>query len=69
MVHIFNLVSKIVLTYFEKKCSSDREKTFEIYSDSKRSEFFLKQNAFLSGSWRFLRLEHLEFKLEKIIGV
>ena len=32
---------------------------------------FLKQNAFLTYSWRYLRydkLERLEFKLEKIIG-
>ena len=33
---------------------------------------FWKQNAFLTSSWRFLisnRLEQLEFKLEKIIGI
>ena len=33
---------------------------------------FLKQNAFLTCFWRFLRpniLEQLEFKLEKIIGI
>ena len=31
-----------------------------------------EQNAFLTCSWRFLicnKLEHLEFKLEKIIGI
>ena len=39
-------------------------------SNSKRSVQFLKQNAFLTCSWRFLRpniLEQLEFKLEKFI--
>ena len=33
---------------------------------------FWKQNAFLTYSWRFLRskkLDPLEFKLEKIIGI
>ena len=33
---------------------------------------FWSQNAFLTHSWRFLRsnkLERLEFKLEKILGV
>ena len=33
---------------------------------------FWQQNAFLTWSWRFLRanrLEQLEFKLEKIIGI
>ena len=38
------------------------------YSHLERSENFLKQNAFLAYSWRFLRsniLEKLEFKLEK----
>ena len=33
---------------------------------------FWKQNAFLTCSWRFVRsnkLEQLEFKLEKIIGI
>ena len=36
-----------------------------------RNNFWL-QNAFLTCSWRFLRnnkLEQLEFKLEKIIGI
>ena len=38
------------------------------YSNSESSEQFLKQNAFLTYSWRFFRsnrLEQLEFKLEK----
>ena len=41
-------------------------------SNSESSEEFLKQNAFLTFSWRFFRsitLEQLEFKLEKIIGI
>ena len=42
------------------------------HMSSERSEQFLKQNAFLTCSWRFLRsniLEQLDFKLEKIIGI
>ena len=53
-----------------KKCSSDREKLLRIEAEgqefaksfeitrtwnSERSEQFLKQNAFLTCSWRFLR--------------
>ena len=58
-----------------KNCSNDREKleiTRTIYSNSERSEQFLKPNAFLTYSWRFLRsnkLEQFELKLEKIIGI
>ena len=43
-----------------------------INSNSERSVQFMKNNAFLTCSWRFLRantLEQLEFKLEKIIGI
>ena len=50
-------------------------KTFEIlgfiYSNSEISVQFLKQNAFLTCSWKFLRsntLQQLVFKLEKITG-
>ena len=46
--------------------------TKTICSKSERSEQFLKQNAFLTYSWRFFRtdkLEEFKFKLEKIIGV
>ena len=68
-------VSKIVMSYYEKKkCSSDREKllifetefathfeiTKTIYSNSERSDQFLKQNVFLTCSWRFLRSDILE---------
>ena len=38
----------------------------------KGQDNFWKQNVFLTCSWRFLRfnkLEQLEFKLEKIIGI
>ena len=43
-----------------------------IYSNSERSLQFLKQNVFLTCSLRILRsneLEHLGFKLEKVIGI
>ena len=45
-----------------------------IYSNIERSEQLLKQNVFLTCSWRFLRslcntLEQFKFKLEKIIGI
>ena len=42
------------------------------YLDSARTEHLLKQKAFLTYSWRFLRshtLEQLEFKLEKMTGI
>ena len=48
------------------------EITRTIYSNSERPVQFLKQNAFLTCSWRFLRsntLEELKLKLEKIIGI
>ena len=48
-----------------------RSLTRTIFSNSERSVQFLKQNAFLTSSWSFLRsnmLEKLEFKLEKLIG-
>ena len=69
------------LTYCEKRSKETFEirgwrpricKIFEItrtiHSNSERLEQFLKQNAFLTHSWRFLRsnyLEQLEFKSEK----
>ena len=43
-----------------------------IYSNSERSDQFLKQNVFLTWSLMFLRsnrLEQLKFKLKKIIGI
>ena len=43
-----------------------------IYSNSERSEQFLVTECFLTCSWRFLisdKLEQLEFKLEKNIGI
>ena len=47
------------------------EITRTIYSNSEKSEQSLvKQNAFLTCSWRFLISNELEqFKLEKIIGI
>ena len=63
---------------------SDREKllkfkeaenlqNFEIikkkYSNSERSERFLKQNAFLICSWMFHELEQIKTKFEKNIGI
>ena len=69
-----------------KDCSSDPEKVLKfktdsqefatilrsIYSNSERQLQFLKHNAFVTFSGRFLRsdtLEKLEFKLEKIIWI
>ena len=66
-----------------KNCSSDREKLLKFKAKLLRSlgQFiqivkgqnnFWQQNAFLTCSWRFLRfnkLEQLEFKLEKNIGI
>ena len=72
-------VSKIVLTNWEKNGSRDREKLLKFeakgqefanfliyYSNSESSVQFLKQNAFLTYSWMFIRsnkLKQLEFKL------
>ena len=57
-----------VLTFCEKNCISDLEKTFEIqstcktfeipsiiYSKSERSLQYMKHKCFLTCSWRFLR--------------
>ena len=59
-----------------KKCSSDREELLrsveQFVRTVKGQNNFWLQNAFLTCSWRFLRdnkLEQLEFKLEKIIGI
>ena len=68
-----------------KNCSSDREKNLKfkaegqefkitrtISSNSERSEQFLVTECFLTVSWSFLisyKLEQLEFKLEKNIGI
>ena len=46
--------------------------TRTIYSNSERSEQFSVTECFLTYSWRFLisnKLEQLEFKLEKNIGI
>ena len=58
-------VSKIVLAYCEKNCSSEREKVLKFEAEgqefakfeqcSERSDQLLKQNTFLTCSWRFLR--------------
>ena len=62
-------VTKIVLTYCEKKVL----RTLEQFIQTVKSQNnFWSQNAFLTCSWRFLisnKLEQLEFKLEKIIGI
>ena len=68
------LLEKIVLGIEEKhfKFVKKIEITRTIYSKSKRSEQFLKQNVFLTCSSRFLRpnlLEQFKFKLEKCIGI
>ena len=69
-------VTKIVLTYCEKNCSSDREKKIKLFEITRtiysNSERYWKQNAFLTCSWRFLKsnkLEQLGLKLEKIIRI
>jgi hypothetical protein len=62
------LFQKLFWPTMRKICSTDQEKIckiFEItriiYSNSERSvHFFLKQNAFLTCSWRFLRSITLE---------
>ena len=54
---------------FEIQGTDPRICEYSIYSNSEWSEKFLKQNAFLTYSWRFLRsnivLEKLEFKSER----
>ena len=48
------------------------EITITIYSNSESSPQVLKQDAFLTCSWRFFRYDkllQLEFKLEKNIGI
>ena len=66
-----------------KNCSSDREKYLKFEAEGQEFAKFLRsleqfiqtvkgQNNFLTCSWRFLisnKLEQLEFKLEKIIGI
>ena len=60
-------------TVRKKKYSRDQEELLKFEAESQwRSVQFLKQNAFLTCSWRFLRSdtsEQLKFKLEKIIGI
>ena len=56
------IVSKLVLTFCEKKKFTEIEQL-------ERPEQFLKQNAFLTYSWRFLRPNKLEFRLENMIGI
>ena len=54
------------------KICKNFEITWTIYSNSERCEQFLGTECFSTFSWRFLRsnkLEQLEFKLEKIIGI
>ena len=69
--------------FVTKKCSSDRETLLKFHaegqefakilsSNSERSEKILVTECFLACSWRFLisnKLEQLEFKLEKNIGI
>ena len=59
-----------------RKCCCDKEYLIKFEAEVQKlniesSKQFLKQNAFLT-SWRFLRydkLEQVEFKLEKNIGI
>ena len=71
-----HLEKQMVFCY--KNCSSDREKLLKSEAEGREFAKFLRsleqfiQNAFLTRSWRFLRsykLDQLEFKLEKIIGI
>ena len=63
-------VTKVVLTFCKKKMF---EITRAIYSKSERSEKFLVTECCLKlvpgGSSFLTKLEQLEFKLEKIIGI
>jgi hypothetical protein len=76
-------MGKMIFCY--QKCSSDREKfvaesrkfakilrSLEQFIQTLKVEQFLVTECFLTSSWRFLRsnrLQQLEFKLEKIIGI
>ena len=54
-----------------QECSKILRSLEHFFSNSERSEQFLVTECFLY-SWKFLRydkLERLEFKLEKIIGI
>ena len=70
-------VTQIVLTYCKKKNVLVIEKKLlrsleQSIQTVKGQNNIWKQNAFLTCSWRFLisnKLEQLEFKLEKIIGI
>ena len=62
--------------FWNSRLKAENLKFFEItrtiYSSSERSEQFLVTECFLTCSWKFLisnKLEKLEFKLEKIIGI
>ena len=67
------LWEKIVLVMEKNFWNSRICKIFEItrtiYSNSQRSEQFLKQNVFLTCYWMFHELEQIKIKLEKIIGI
>ena len=77
------LLPKLFWPTVSKNCSSDRETFLRFKAEGREFSKFLKsleqfiqtvkgQNTFLTCSWRFLRsnkLEHLEFKLEKNIGI
>ena len=80
---VLTFCEKKIVLVFEKKIEIrgwwprifkilENTKNNLIYLNSERSEHFLKQNAYLTYSWRFLIsniLEQLEFRLEKIIGI
>ena len=74
------LWEKIVLVieknFWNSRLKAENLQNFEItrtiYLNSERSDQFLKQEAFLTCSWRFLGsniLEQLWSKLKKIIGI
>ena len=81
------LFSKNFWSTVRNNCSIDREKLFKLEAEGREfvkilrsieqfnqtgKDQFLKQNAFLTCSWSFLRsniLQQLEFRLEKNIGI
>ena len=80
MIKEWYFVTKIVLTYCEKKCPSDQENVLKFKAEGQKFEIFLRSleqfiqtvKVLVTCSWRFLmsdKLEQLECKLEKNIGI
>ena len=62
-------VTKIVLTYCEKNCSSDREKHLKLEGEFAKILRSLEQFVRTVKGQNKIRLGQLESKLEKIIGI